>query len=280
MTTVVRYFDAAGLTGDEFLDFSAMTVLSVTDSLMRMRMEITDGSLAGFSMVVSVYGDFNAPTPEDISIDRMVMSVNGDRVMSIDFGDFFSGLAFDDAFGGGIKYIGNTFANILEGDRGRDQLFGGGGNDKLFGFSSNDKLFGEGGIDRLFGGGGNDTVSGGAGRDKIFGNGGADKLFGGTHADDFFFRSINDSRVGALRDVIKDFEAGLDEINLSKIDANTLLSGNDAFSFIGADLFDALAGQLRYSNGIVQGDVDGDGVADFEIKIAGGIDLTASDFVL
>ena len=51
------------------------------------------------------------------------------------------------------------------------------------------------------------------------------------------------------------------------------------FFFIGATAFHGMAGELNYrisgSNTLVQADVDGDKVADFEISLTGAITLTA-----
>ena len=68
---------------------------------------------------------------------------------------------------------------------------------------------GEGGADRLIGGAGNDTLEGGAGDDVIVGGAGADTLYGGAGADIFVFAS------GDGADEIKDFEVGIDKIDLS-----------------------------------------------------------------
>jgi hypothetical protein len=60
--------------------------------------------------------------------------------------------------------------------------------------------------------------------------------------------------------------------------------GNDAFSFIGGAAFSNTAGELRfgsYAGGVlVQGEVDGDGSADFSIALRGTHSLIATDFVL
>jgi len=37
---------------------------------------------------------------------------------------------------------------------------------------------------------------------------------------------------------------------------------------------------VRFDGGVVQGDVNGDGIADFEIALAGVTSLTAGDFIL
>ncbi len=94
------------------------------------------------------------------------------------------------------------------------------------------------------------------------------------------------------RDRIADFEQGRDHIDLSAIDARTTKStllANDAFSFIGTDTFDDVAGQLRYSHvgsfgrvvsTIIEGDTDGNGIANFQIELTGRHTLSSSDFVL
>ena len=81
--------------------------------------------------------------------------------------------------------------------------------------------------------------------------------------------------------MIQDFSRSQgDKIDLSGIDANTKMSGNQAFSYIGNDKFSGKAGQLQYKNGIVAGDVNGDKAADFQIDIANDHWLRAGDFIL
>lgn len=65
---------------------------------------------------------------------------------------------------------------------------------------------------------------------------------------------------------------------------NSTAGGDRAFPFIGAAAFSGTEGELRYvqlgANTYVQGDVNGDGVADLEIKLLGLHTLVAGDFVL
>ncbi len=150
----------------------------------------------------------------------------------------------------------------------------------MIGNDGNNSLAGEGGNDSLRAGLGADSINGGDGADYIVGGGGKDVLTGGAGADTFTFLAITDSGRGALADMITDFVSGLDRVDLGGIDAKSATSANDAFSFIGTGLFTKQAGQLRCSGGIVQGDVNGDGVSDFDIVLSGLASLAGRDFVL
>ena len=142
------------------------------------------------------------------------------------------------------------------------------------------------GNDQITGGRADDRLEGFGGNDKITGGRGADMLYGGTGADTFVFKSIRDSGPTSDDcDFIMDFSTRQrDKIDLSAIDANLSRKGNQAFSFIGAKEFGAKAGELRYekleSYTVVEGDVNGDGVADFSIALKGVHSLSKSYFVL
>jgi serralysin len=156
-------------------------------------------------------------------------------------------------------------------------------------------------IENVIGGTGNDTITGsnvanilngGRGNDRIEGMGGKDILTGGLGSDTFVFRDLSHSGPSAAqRDVITDFTRGQDKIDVSGIDANTTLAGDQAFSFLSGSgaAFTGVAGQLRFyfesagggtTRTIVVGDVDGDKIPDFSIELTGAISLTATDFIL
>jgi serralysin len=145
------------------------------------------------------------------------------------------------------------------------EIVGSNHDDALTGGSSGDFLDGGGGNDRLKGGGGNDFLDGFVGDDTIIGDGGGDQLFGGAGNDRFVYHSLDDSRGGSV-DNIRDLESG-DIIDLSDIDANQNAAGNQAFTFIGDAAFSNGAGELRATATVVQGDVNGDGIADFQINL-------------
>jgi Ca2+-binding RTX toxin-like protein len=141
------------------------------------------------------------------------------------------------------------------------------------------------GNDMLIGMNGNDVLAGNAGADTLIGGMGTDRLFGGPGADTFRFSLPRESLLRAP-DRIGDFHhAQHDLIDLSRIDANTRVTGDQAFHFIGAQPFHHQAGELHFvrqpgGHVFVEGDVNGDGHADFRIDVAGVTSLVHGDFVL
>lgn len=145
-------------------------------------------------------------------------------------------------------------------------------------------VVGGGGDDLLTGRSGNDTIAGGAGGDTLNGAGGDDLLYGGQGADTFNFDASYPTTGGT--DVVVDFSRlEGDVIRLHSIDADiTNAAGtNDKFRLIGEAAFSKSAGELRvdYQAGdaIISGDVNGDGVADFAIRVVGGNSIVSSDFI-
>ena len=111
---------------------------------------------------------------------------------------------------------------------------------------------------------------------------GQDTLIGSNGIDRFVYNSIEESSVGStFRDVIVDFNGSAGErVDLSRIDAFTGLSGNQAFTFIGANSFTGSKGEVRFSNGILLMNTDTDKVANMEIEIAGVTTFLSSLLVL
>ena len=117
------------------------------------------------------------------------------------------------------------------------------------------------------------------GNDILIGGPGADYLIGGRGADRFVF-GPGDLMLG---DEISDFRhAQGDKMDLSLIDA---ISGgaDDAFTYIGSGNFSGVAGEVHYiatAGGVtVQGDMNGDGFADFNIEVLGVSSLNSTDFI-
>jgi Ca2+-binding RTX toxin-like protein len=141
------------------------------------------------------------------------------------------------------------------------------------------------GPDVLSGRGGGDAIQGHGGDDTVIGGAGADRLAGGGGRDTFQFDLTKESgEASTSRDVIADFRPGRDKIDLGGIDADRPQNGNQDFLFIGAAPFHEVAGELRYktvhAGVVVKGDVNGDGAADFSIKVKGTETLEGSDFIL
>ena len=156
--------------------------------------------------------------------------------------------------------------------------------DSLTGNSGANSLSGSGGIDGLDGGGGNDKLSGGSGADGLFGGLGVDRLTGGADADRFGFASTSESGVGAgKRDVITDFQPGVDKIDLQFIDGKVGTADGQGFSFIGSSNFSA-EGQVRAffegDHTLVALNTSGTSGAESQIELAGNVTLTAADFLL
>jgi Ca2+-binding RTX toxin-like protein len=252
------------------------------------------------------------------SIENLTGSAHNDTLTGNAGSNHLDGGAGDDRISGGDgsdTLVGGQGADVLSGGKGIDTADysgslsgvtvnllpgrGSGGDaqgDKLVsienvtGSAFNDHITGDAGANQLSGGSGDDTLNGGAGDDHLIGggNGGSDILIGGTGADiltggdgndTFVFKSIQDSLPGH-EDHITDFSnLELDQINLAGIDANTHVAGDQAFGFIGSAAFSDVAGQLRYADHELQGDVNGDGVADFQVHV-NAASLQHSDFVL
>jgi Ca2+-binding RTX toxin-like protein len=145
-------------------------------------------------------------------------------------------------------------------------------------------LVGNGFVQTITGSAGNDSLFGGGGGDVLIGNGGTDNLTGGLGADRFRFLLPGDSPVGAGRDSVIGFVAAEgDRIDLSAIDANTLLAGDQGFIFRGSAAFTGARGEIRLvpagADVIVQGTIAGT-VPAFEIRVAGVASLVAGDFTL
>jgi len=208
--------------------------------------------------------------------DKYYVNAGGDNVVEL--------------AGGGTDLVNSLISYALGANLENLRLTGSAGidgsgnelNNYLTGNGAANKLFGLAGIDTLDGGNGNDALDGGNGNDVLIGGQGSDLLIGAAGADRFDFNSMFDSLLGGNRDVISDFSSAQgDKIDLASLDANTGLTGNQAFSFIGSAEFTG-AGQIRFdaATGAIQCNVDGSLSADFEIGLTGVSVLQAADFIL
>ena len=214
----------------------------------------------------------------------------GDDTLGGDAGnDLLNGGVGNDTLDGGDgndHLVGSTGNDTLTGYAGTDILQGGEGTDTIDGGAGADRVDGGLGADDLSGADGNDVIKGGAGDDILAGGAGRDVLVGGLGADTFVFADGDfASAVRKGADLVADFshEQG-DHIDLSAVDADVNTDGDQAFSFIGTAAFSNTAGELRYElikgHTFVAGDTNGDGTADFVIRLDHVPTLDASDFVL
>jgi VCBS repeat-containing protein len=163
-----------------------------------------------------------------------------------------------------------TFDGSAELD-GMFTVLGGGGDDSITGGAGRDILYGKNG---------NDTLNGGGGNDRLIGGLGADILNGGEGRDLYRFEDAAES-TGTATDRITFFDAAAGErIDLLAIDANgNPDDGDQAFTFIGTNtaFTQGVKGQLRVvetgGKWFVEGDIDGDTVADLVIEVANGGDF-------
>ena len=177
-----------------------------------------------------------------------------------------------EAFNAGIDTVKSTGTYILPKNVENLTLLGSRGVDGT-GNAVNNTLTGNSAYNRLSGLSGNDTINGGAGNDVIDGGLGADRLTGNIGADRFLFTAMSDSSFSPSgRDTIIDFNlAQGDIIDLREIDANTHLSANQDFRYLGSAAFTGHSGELRatpVAGGIlIAGDVNGDRIADFALLL-------------
>ncbi|GIT89378.1 calcium-binding protein [Roseobacter sp. OBYS 0001] len=256
-------------------------------------------------------GDGNDTLRGDVGNDLLDGSAGNDFIDGEEGNDILVGQIGNDTLLGGAgldELRGGGGDDFLNGEAGNDTMFGGanedtlfGGsgddilqgnqqNDDLFGQSGNDRLFGGDGFDFLDGGSGNDRLEGGNGLDVLVGGLGADILLGGAQNDIFQFNSVGESNLGT-RDTIIGMDgvggAGGDRIDLSNIDANSLIGGNQAFTFLGLQ---TTASALSFGAGVfwlenaggptlLFGNIDNDATIELAIQINDGAGVSAADYV-
>ena len=222
-----------------------------------------NGSPSGAEFVIptTVLGDQSEPSITALADGRFAVSWTDLSVTDPDRSNFAVRAQIFD---------GRTAAILLNGTASDDSYVGTGFNDTMTEAAGNDDLAGGKGDDLLSGGGGADTLAGGTGDDTLQGGVGRDQLAGGAGADTFRFASAAEAGNGANRDRITDFTSGADRIDLAAFMAGGSFIGNAAFS--------GAAGEVRYSGGILSGDVNGGG-ADWSLQLTGNPAITAGDLI-
>jgi Ca2+-binding RTX toxin-like protein len=134
---------------------------------------------------------------------------------------------------------------------------------------------------------------GGAGNDTLFGGSGGDYLVGEAGADIFRYTAIEESQNVVINganqlDQIVDFVQGQDKIDLSAIDSDPGLAGDQAFVFIAdpAHYTGNWTGALWQTTNpqtgiaIINVSIDGDADAEMQIYMSNPYQFTANDFIL
>jgi fimbrial isopeptide formation D2 family protein/uncharacterized repeat protein (TIGR01451 family) len=253
-----------------------------------------------------------APIQGGVGNDNLIGTAGNDRLEGLQGHDTLTGGAGNDTLEG---QLGD---DVLNGGAGADVLDGGAGVDtasfvgassavtanlatglgtqgvangdsylgieNMIGSGFSDRLTGDGNANRLEGAAGNDTMVGGGGNDTLIGGAGRDSLTGGTGADRFVWGALSDSTV-ATPDRVVDFAwAQGDVLDLSGIDANLGLAGDQAFTLVAGGAFTGGGqGSIRQSQsgGDTRVEIDqGDGGAAEAVIILTGLHtLVNTDFV-
>lgn len=193
-------------------------------------------NLTGSGFADTLTGDANA---------NILTGGSGNDVLN---GLFGSDTLFGDD--GDDTLYGNQDNDTLNGGFGYDTMYGGQGNDALYGNQNDDTLVGGLGNDQLFGGQGNDSLSGGDGNDILVGGLGINVLNGGAGADIFVMNAQG-------RDSIADFiQSDGDRIDVRPVGFTSA-----------SQLLVTQASDVGHY--VVEGDLNGDGVAEFHLDVFG-----------
>ena len=259
------------------------------------------------------------PLPLTINIqnfENVIGSLYNDTITGNSSANVLSGAAGNDSlFGldGNDSLSGGDGDDYLDGGFGFDTINGGNGNDTtsyafyggpivanlttgVVSFPGNstltdtlisiENLIATNGNDSVTGNSSANVLSGAAGNDTIIGGLGSDTLVGGSGNDIFRYFSTAESTSGALnRDTIADFLPGTDRLDLSAIDANLSIAGDQAFTFLGSSAAFTNVGQLRYQvaggNLFLYGNVDANfATSEFELQLSGLASIAATNIIL
>lgn len=153
-------------------------------------------------------------------------------------------------------------------------LNGNGLANNLAGNTGNNTLRGLAGVDTIDGSSGDDVIEGGVGNDI---------LRGGADADQFVFRQESLALAVIETDQVFDYAAADgDWLDFSDIDANAAAGGDQAFTVVSA--FSKVAGQMSVTlsgaNTLIRLDVNGDGRADYQLKVNGDVTGETGNWML
>ena len=183
--------------------------------------------------------------------------------------------------------VGETFANVI---------YGYGGSDNLRGNDKNDTIYGGDGDDYIFGNGGNDVLYGDDGADKLYGGDGNDKIYSGTgdtvdggNGDDFIYNSGNNVSISAGddNDIVENFG---EKVTIETGDGKDKIINNASYVTIKAgdnnDTIEVHNSNITVESGngddsICLGNISGsDSNVTFKVKVnAGANDDTVKSYI-
>ncbi|MGF2010917.1 calcium-binding protein, partial [Nostoc sp. DedVER01b] len=154
---------------------------------------------------------------EQLYSDYASNSRNGQITTTLGAGNYYVGISANTNVNSSysLQLANNTNTS-------NQRLTGNALNNTLIGGDGNDQLQGLGGNDTLQGGNGNDILTGGTGDDLLWGGLGDDILTGGAGKDKYLFQSSGVFNTSLGIDYISEFEAGQDQIVLSKTTFNAV----------------------------------------------------------
>ncbi len=190
----------------------------------------------------------------------------------------YSGAQTIDLHAGAFSSVGGLVHNIgIALNATIEKAIGGSGNDTLIASDT--------GLDTLTGGGGNDTLIGGAGNDRLIGGIGVDSESGGGGADTFVFAPATARpRAGSTIALPISFPGSTKSTSAGSMRSARRLAMTTFTSSASAPSM-APPATLDYSYNsslgvtTLQGDINGDRVADFAIDLTGSITLSANDLI-
>ena len=258
-------------------------------------------------------GNYNMIIADGTTIEKVIGSSIADKITGGAGNEELIGNEGDDQISGGAgidNIDGGNGNDVLDGGAGADVMRGGWWHDTFYVDDVDDEVIelGGEGVDRVIAsvdytlhnfievlvlagtaisGSGDDqknTIIGNQLDNILIGGLGKDTLSGRLGSDVFRFVTKEEAGRGKKADSIIDFDVGEDAIDISG------LADIGSLTFIGASAFHRSAGEVRYVTinqrgkkedaTLVEGDLDGNGKSDFELRLVGLHSLADTDFIL
>lgn len=257
----------------------------------------SDNGLHGGSGADTIYGEQGHDGMRgDEGDDILYGGIGADQISTGSGGAEGSDLGNDRAFGGAgadLFFIAGAGNDFIDGGEGRDQIslyYAGivtvdlARGSVVYDYPNSPELNGTAAlrsIEDISGSGfAGDVLRGDERSNVIAGSLGGDRLTGRGGADIFRYFEVDDSRPGPVqfpfdgRDVITDFQEGVDRIDVSRIDFDGTFLGEGPLQ-----AFPGLAYHHEGGNTLVQIGIDLDAAAELEIVIRGIVDFSPNDFI-